>query len=235
MNWIGQFDIDEYLIPMGNHTTILPVLDKLDEEDKRVVSFGSWRAWPRWEYIDKPGPSEEKFDLRIPMKHTMLQAYNCDRQPPGEKAQKMPAEKQIYKPSYVTQHFIHYSTATVLSEKNKTEYTKEGFRWGRAFPDPRQRFANELTEGLMIHTKAVATQDTKGWKTNCRIVNGEVGKGLCRMGIPWPKDSEETKSNATKDGWLYNCWVNEKVDNFFVPRLEEQLAENQRLLEISRN
>jgi hypothetical protein len=52
VNWIGQFDIDEYLIPMGNHSTVLSLLDKLDEEDTRIISFGSWRAWPRWDFIE---------------------------------------------------------------------------------------------------------------------------------------------------------------------------------------
>jgi hypothetical protein len=52
VNWIGQFDIDEYLIPMGDHKTVLTLLDKLDEEDTRIVSFGSWRAWPRWDFIE---------------------------------------------------------------------------------------------------------------------------------------------------------------------------------------
>lgn len=160
VNWIGQFDIDEYLIPMGNHTTILPVLDQLDKEDKKIVSLGSWRAWPRLQYIEQPTNTEQnRFDLKIPQNTTILQAYNCDRQPPGQKNSQMPAEKQLYRPEYVLQHFVHYSAATVLSEMNKTEYKKQGFGWkGRAFPDARQRFINELTEGLMIHTKAVASQ-----------------------------------------------------------------------------
>lgn len=52
VNWIGQFDIDEYLIPMGNHDTVLSLLDELDKEDTRIISFGSWRAWPRWDFIE---------------------------------------------------------------------------------------------------------------------------------------------------------------------------------------
>ena len=52
VEWIGQFDIDEYLIPMGNYTSMLPILDKLDSEGKKILSFGSWRAWPRRDYIE---------------------------------------------------------------------------------------------------------------------------------------------------------------------------------------
>lgn len=50
-NWIGQFDIDEYLIPMGNLTSILPLLEKLDEEGNKIINFASWRAWPRRTHI----------------------------------------------------------------------------------------------------------------------------------------------------------------------------------------
>ena len=49
--WIGQFDIDEYLVPMGNYTSLLPLLDKLDDEGNKIMSFASWRAWPRRTHI----------------------------------------------------------------------------------------------------------------------------------------------------------------------------------------
>jgi hypothetical protein len=53
VEWIGQFDIDEYLVPMGDrHHNALTILDQLEQEDKRIVSFGSWRAWPRWNMIE---------------------------------------------------------------------------------------------------------------------------------------------------------------------------------------
>jgi len=238
VDWVGQFDIDEYFVPMGNYTNALDFLDDLDKEDTRIASFGSWRAWPRRAFIAEPEPindpavcwhNEPCFHLQIPSEHTMLQAYNCDRQPPGQKTQVMPAEKQFYKPDYVLQHFIHYSAATVLSEKNRSEYEKDNRFWSkRAFPDPRQRFGNELTEGLMIHTKAVAIQDTAGWERMCHIDNLKLPKrkqGLCRLGLPWPKDATLAAQNATKEGWAYNCYVNEKVENYLVPRLQTNLAE----------
>ena len=51
VDWIGQFDMDEYLIPMGSYTSVLPILEKLDAAGTKVLSFGSWRAWPRRELI----------------------------------------------------------------------------------------------------------------------------------------------------------------------------------------
>ena len=245
VDWFGQFDIDEYLIPMGDHNNITSLLDELDKEDTRIISFGSWRAWPRFALIEEPERIHDKevcwspepcFQLQIPMKHTMLQAYNCDRQKPGQKTSTMPAEKQLYKADYVLQHFVHYSSVTVLSEKNKTEYEKEGFRWKpRAFPDPRQRFGDEVKEGLMVHTKAVARQDTAGWERVCHIDNLKQPKrrqGLCRLGVPWPDDPEEAKKNATEEGWAFNCFVNEKVEKYLVPRLEESLKKHEHFFDI---
>jgi hypothetical protein len=83
------------------------------------------------------------------MNYTMLQAYNCDRQKPGEKKAKMPAEKQMYRPDYVKQHFIHYSTITELSEMNRQDVEKSGRVWSdkSAFPDPLSRFGDETNEG----------------------------------------------------------------------------------------
>ena len=46
-DWIGGFDIDEYLVPMANYTSLKQLIDKLDAEDTKMFSFGSWRAWPR--------------------------------------------------------------------------------------------------------------------------------------------------------------------------------------------
>jgi hypothetical protein len=240
---------------MGTHDTALSLLDELDKQDLRIISFGSWRAWPRYALIEKPVPIQEEqqcwsedscFHLSIPMSTTLLQAYNCDRQPPGQKIEKMPAEKQIYRADYVLQHFVHYSAATVLSTLNRTEYKRAGFDWfRRPFPDPRQRFANELTEGLMIHAKAVALQDTAGWDRVCRLdENGVKPYGMCRLGFPWPgvhehnahilidgkvnplmKELESSKKNASEEGWVYNCFVNKKVEELYVPQLEAALKE----------
>jgi len=157
----------------------------------------------------------------------MLQAYNCDRNPPGQKTKTMPAEKQLYRANYVTSHFVHYSTVTTLMEKNKTEFEKEGFKWKLAFPDPRQRFVDEVTEGLMIHSKSVATQDTAGWQRMCQLDNLKLPprrRGRCRIGVPWPNHPDFSR-NGTKEGWQYNCYVNDRVENYFVPRLENALKQ----------
>jgi len=232
VNWIGQFDIDEYLIPMGNLTSILPLLEKLDDEGKKIISFASWRSWPRRTHINDPEKTtfkknrelcyrdDECFELSVKKNTTMLEAYNCDRQKPGKKDTKMPAEKQIYKADYVKQHFIHYSTITESTNLNQDEFQKK-FGRRRPFPDPLSRFGDEVNEGLMLHSKSIARQDTAGWKKNCH--NEQKAFDTCRIGFPWPEDG----SNATSDenGWEYNCYVNPRIDNYWAPKVKAKLHE----------
>jgi len=236
VDWMAQFDIDEYLVPMGNLTTIHPLLDKLEGEDKKIVSFGSWRAWPRRRFIEEPqetklfgakdcGRKTACFQLRIPMKHTMLQAYNCDRQKPGEKTERMPAEKQLYRPDYVKHHFIHYSTVTVMSIWNKKDTLKHGYQWKvNPFPDPLSRFGNEVSEGLMLHTKAVATQDTTFWETACKAEY--EGGAFCRLGSPFPDSMTGVNVTEGDEGWKFNCYVNHKIDDYWVKRLENDMKKH---------
>ena len=103
---------------------------------------------------------------------------------------------------------------------NEEDTVKAGFRFGRVSPDPLSRFADEITEVTMLHTKAIATQDTAGWQTRCK---GETS-GNCRIGNPFP----DIPSNLTKDdeGWLYNCYVNQKIEKHWVPRLNLELKKS---------
>ena len=224
-DWLASMDIDEYIVPVGNYTSLLPLLDDLDKEGTKIISFASWRAWPRHDLIEPPVPIDNKticdepwpcFEVKVPATRTILQTYNCDRQ--RVKTEQMPAEKQIYRTDYVMQHFVHFSAVTKLTMWNQEETKQAGFSpHVPVAPDPQSRFANELTEVTMLHTKALATQDTSGWQERCKGLR----RGYCRVGRAYPFDD----SNATKDaeGWLYNCYVNEKIDNYWVPRLEGSL------------
>lgn len=154
-----------------------------------------------------------------------MQAYNCNRQK-GRKTQTVPAEKQIYRPDYVKQHFIHYSCITELTLWNRTE-------WRNHLPhqpwivhlaaDPLSRFADELTEATMLHTKAIARQDTSGWLHLCK--DPDKGKGFCRIGNPWPPGAEEAGVLADSNGWIYNCYIDEKIEHYWVPHLESALRD----------
>jgi hypothetical protein len=104
------------------------------------------------------GHRDPCFELSIPNNTTLLEAYNCDRQKPGEKKKQMPAEKQIYRADYVKQHFIHYSTVTETTNLLLGDYNEKYGKNKRAFPDPKSRFVDEVKEGLMLHSKAIARQ-----------------------------------------------------------------------------
>lgn len=168
------------------------------------------------------GHKEPCFELSVPKNTTLLEAYNCDRQKPGEKKHQMPAEKQIYRADYVQQHFIHYSTVTSTTNLLLDDYTKQ-FGYKRPFPDPLSRFVDEVNEGLMLHSKAIARQDTAGWEKNCR--HNTKGIDQCRIGYPYPKGANETEITHTSDGWDYNCYAHEKIDSYWGPRLQEKMQE----------
>jgi len=73
----------------------------------------------------------------------------------------------------------------------------------------------------MIHTKAVATQDTVYWETTCKATY--QGRSMCRLGSPYPEDTTSVNETEGDEGWKFNCYVNSKVENYFVPHLEEAL------------
>lgn len=165
------------------------------------------------------------FEPRVPMNRTLLQAYNCN----GDKAS--PAEKQIYRPSFVKQHFVHYSTVTSLSEMNKTELEAAGFSWNtKIFPGPYSRYANDLEEATMLHAKAVAPHYTSGWEKACR--QGYKGMLFCDIGNPLPDNvtvdtvvDNKADLKGDESGWAYNCHINKRVEEYWVPRLENALKQ----------
>ena len=228
-DWMVNMDIDEFIAPVGEYTSVKPFLSKLDDVGTKIVSFGSWRAWPRKYLIEPPVEINNKticdepfpcFNLKVPNNKSILQTYNCDRQ--LVKKEKMPAEKQIYRTDYVLQHFIHFSTVTRYTMMNEQERVASGIH-GRVAPDPLSRFADEQTEVTMLHTKAIATQDTAGWQKRC---TGEMKRGTCRIGVPFPDLDISSEVTKDSDGWLYNCYVNPRIETYWVPLLDEELKKS---------
>lgn len=73
----------------------------------------------------------------------------------------------------------------------------------------------------MVHAKAVATQDTVFWESTCKATY--QGNGMCRLGSPFPENMTGVNETVGDEGWKLNCYVNKKIENEFVPRLEEAL------------
>lgn len=174
------------------------------------------------------------FNLQVPMNTTILQTYNCDRQS-GPKKEVMPAEKQLYRPDYVLQHFIHYSSVTVLAQMSRSEFEKAGYAWlkTKLSPDPNSRFSDEVNEATMLHAKSVARQDTAGWLDMCKVDFDKTKLGrfekkasICRIGVPYPRDyTVERNGEGDEKGWTFNCYVNAKTEKHWVPKLEAALKD----------
>jgi hypothetical protein len=236
-DWMANMDIDEYIAPVGQYKSIKTFLDGLDEKNTKIVSLGSWRAWPRRDLIEPPIAIVNKticeqphpcFKLKVPQNRSILQTYNCDRQ--LVKKESMPAEKQIYRTDYVLQHYVHFSTVTLYTAMNVEETKAAGMKFGRSAPDPLSRFANEVTEVTMLHTKSVATQDTAGWQKRCM---GQM-KGECRIGVPFPDLNTSSLASTDDQGWMYNCYVNPKIERYWAPRLDSEL-EKSKIIDFSSN
>lgn len=109
---------------------------------------------------------------------------------------------------------------------NKRDMEKRGMPWNarNPFPDPLSRFGDEVSEALMLHTKAVATQDTVYWESACSAASD--GQATCRLGTPFPEDMTGVDLKAGDEGWMYNCYVNHKIDDYWVPLLEDGMKGN---------
>ena len=52
------------------------------------------------------------------------------------------------------------------------------------------------------------------------------GGHFCRLGVPFPEDLTGVDVDAGIDGLKFNCYVNHKIDDYWVPKLEEKLKEH---------
>jgi hypothetical protein len=73
----------------------------------------------------------------------------------------------------------------------------------------------------MLHTKAVATQDTVFWETACSAAYN--GQSTCRLGTPFPEDMSGVNITRGDEGWKFNCYVNHKIEDYWVKLLEADL------------
>jgi hypothetical protein len=119
-------------------------------------------------------------------------------------------------------HYVHYSTVTRGIMETYAEKTKHNEHWQRRFGDnaPVQRNTDEIKEAVMVHTKILKRDMTSGFKIRCRFDYEKKWQG-CWVAYPWPQP--KTAATYNNEGMDYNCYMNEKVENFWVPRLREAL------------
>lgn len=73
----------------------------------------------------------------------------------------------------------------------------------------------------MLHTKSKVAHNTMNWKRQCKIpTKSEHG---CHLGFAYPIGANPTKEKFDKDGWAYNCYINEKIETYWWPRLVQAI------------
>lgn len=153
---------------------------------------------------------------------TFLEAYNCDgsESPRPEWADR--ARKQLYRADYVPYHFVHYSTITrgLLDISDGESLSSHRFYIESSSSE---RVTDELNEATMIHAKTITLGHTAGWKKRCRYDFNRKWLG-CFVGIGWPDNTKsETNTYDPNNELAYNCFVNMKVENYWIPKLIEAL------------
>jgi hypothetical protein len=144
-----------------------------------------------------------------------MELYDCESTPLPKPDFGWRAKKQIFRPWYVLNHYVHYSVVTKRLLDAPHEVSP---RFVEKYPYERR--VNELTEGFMLHTKTTTPEATLGWKDKCGRNDSS-----CPVGIPWSADIiQRNASLENEDGFKYNCYRHERVTKDILPILRSKLA-----------
>lgn len=138
--------------------------------------------------------------------------------------------KQIFKPAKILSHFVHYSIVSSNLARYHINYSDpdEHDKVGGESWDSNERFLDELTEGVLIHTKSVLPDETLTRTASCQ----NASKHVCTVGHVCPDpvdfDDENHQRNVFHDsnGKYCNCWVDSHVEHYWVPLLESELSKH---------
>jgi len=237
-DWMASMDPDEYLVPMGSHTGWKEILDKVDrEEGRKVLKFRSTRARPLLSaLVPTYDEGVEECTHEMAKQHnqclvksekkTYLETYNCEyiKSPKPERFAR--AMKQLYRPDFVLSHFVHYSTVTTDLATEK-QHTQGAFIKQITTNDKTERFVDdELGEGVLIHAKTTVPAETFSREKMCK----PNASSHCMVGIPCPDDLAFSDALHQKNvfhnekGEFCNCWMNRKVENYWLPKLTDALS-----------
>jgi len=226
-DWLMAADTDEYMVPMGDHDSLKDLLTIAEREDIKVLNWKSKRSKPRLQYFNVTPSSHECkvqkcFDPSLPQGQTFLEVYNCNIEKPP-RMNVMPAEKAIYRPDFVVLFFVHYATATVLSQMGKPEAQNLGINWNRRYRVANLRYVDEEGEGTMLHTKAIVEKEIRYWNRSLQVQSKNS-----KLGVEWPIGTDENHNSTLKTtihGTRYspNCYPVPKIDEDWVPLLVNAL------------
>ena len=236
-DWMASMDPDEYFVPMGEYTSWKQILDKVDKEEGRsVLKFRSTRARPLLHTLVPTYDEGAKECTREMAKNnnqcltknesmTYLETYNCEyiKSPKPDRFAR--AMKQLYRPDFVLSHFVHYSTVTADMAREK-QHTEGQFIRDRTTNPEVERFVDEVNEGVLIHAKTTVPAETFARDKMCKM----NGPSNCLVGIPCSDDVKFNDALHTKNvfkdenGKYCNCWMNRKVENYWLPKLKDALS-----------
>jgi hypothetical protein len=153
---------------------------------------------------------------------TFLEAYNCDSAGSPKPGWADRAQKQLYRADYVLYHFVHYATVTKGMLGTYIEHEGQK-KWQQRLQEkaPSQRITDEIHEAVMVHTKGADSTLTRNYKKRCNYQFDLKWRG-CYVGFPWPNDTDVPGAHD-EEGMEYNCFINRKVENYWLPRLRERL------------
>jgi hypothetical protein len=102
--------------------------------------------------------------------------------------------------------------------------------WRRIYDEMTERITDEANEAIMLHAKKTTTKEqTCKWQDRCHYQFKKKWRG-CYVGFPWPKGKEDmTNNHRREDGMEYNCFRNERIDEYWLPRLNAALVERKLL------
>ncbi len=106
--------------------------------------------------------------------------------------------------------------------KPETEAKGQTYRT-RYRPTIHSKFTDEETEGTMLHSKAIVQKETQNWKN--ALMNFPSNS---KVGMEWPRGKgpdTDPDLRVTFEGEQYrpNCYPVEKIDDYWVPKLDEAL------------
>ena len=241
--WMASFDTDEYLVPMGKYDNMKDMVDDATKSGIQILTFKSTRAVPIRSYMEPfhnhkdCGTESDPICLSVRDGSLFVEVYNCDFEKSPKPSWAERAKKQLYRADYVYAHYVHYATVTGGLLQTKDEAKKKGEPWYMHFRETRKtdQFTDELNQAVMLHTKTTVPEYTTEWQTRCKEgVNAGHGKN-CRVGFPWPQNNDNNPQKATPDGMGYNCFTNEKLNKYWIPKLRDAIEKRDVRIEHLRN
>ncbi|KAL7546329.1 hypothetical protein ACHAWF_009669 [Thalassiosira exigua] len=228
--WLGSFDTDEYLVPMGKFDGMGEVADELDRKGAKVAVFKSSPAKPRFGLLENPSVTTQgdgSFTPTVPDDETFLHAYNCNWEQFPRKNDLSHRRKQMYRADNIKLHY-HYSTVTVVSQMTEKETKSAGESWLHRYVERHVHEFDEMEEATMLHTKTKVARNMLNWRSRCRSTTpSEVN---CHVGFPFPKDKADRVAagepvskfqSVGKEGYGHNCFINQKIESYWWPKLVE--------------